>query len=709
MNLKKYFNDLKINQKIILLSMFSLGVSTVLLLSVSCSSTFDIVKQTALDSAGSYHRILDLYLEKQTAGLKESTALIAKRIVTKKYISAGDYGKLKTEVLNKAVNDFTDILLVVDRNGRVIATKNNQGRIGKKLSGLDKIAQLALKRGKNLASFEVINKEDVMQEGDDFYQRVRIEKKRTDGSKAGFKEKAVEEDGLVKLVVSPIYSDSKKVIGAVIAASLLNKNEGLVDNVKSNSSGAAVTIFKDDLRIATTVKKASGQRAVGTLLSAKVVDKVLVAGQDYQGKAMVVGNPYWSLYTPIKNSEGQVIGCLFTAMSETALFNTVKETLGIKFIVSVILMVGLLVIFISKMAKTISDPIRNFTDISLKLAQNDFTVDVPLTQRADEVGELSNSFRRFMDNFKRLIREINTSSENIAASTQQMSAAAEQTAQGSQQVAISVSQLATGAQEQAMSAEESLENINKINSAIKTISDKTGGAVDLSRSTEKNAQSGRIQAEQAVHKINQIKNTSAQVAETINELGYLGSEIEQIADLIKNIAGQTNLLALNAAIEAARAGEHGKGFAVVAEEVKKLATQSAEATGKITFMIKEIQTRTGTAVMSMQGSVEEVEDGVKIIQNVGSALMQILEAAQETSSNIASISTEVEQLAHNSDKVVRVMENICAITEETAASAEEMSSATEEQAASLEEVTASSQSLARVADNLQKQVSVFRV
>ncbi len=49
----------------------------------------------------------------------------------------------------------------------------------------------------------------------------------------------------------------------------------------------------------------------------------------------------------------------------------------------------------------------------------------------------------------------------------------------------------------------------------------------------------------------------------INDLCKLSSDIEQIVDLIKNIAGQTNLLALNAAIEAARAGEHGKGFAVL--------------------------------------------------------------------------------------------------------------------------------------------------
>ena len=70
--------------------------------------------------------------------------------------------------------------------------------------------------------------------------------------------------------------------------------------------------------------------------------------------------------------------------------------------------------------------------------------------------------------------------------------------------------------------------------------------------------------------------------DTINELGQLSSNIEEIIGLIKGIADQTNLLSLNAAIEAARAGEAGKGFAVVADEISKLAGESNTATERIT-------------------------------------------------------------------------------------------------------------------------------
>ncbi|WP_369292641.1 methyl-accepting chemotaxis protein [Bradyrhizobium yuanmingense] len=68
-------------------------------------------------------------------------------------------------------------------------------------------------------------------------------------------------------------------------------------------------------------------------------------------------------------------------------------------------------------------------------------------------------------------------------------------------------------------------------------------------------------------------------------LAAAAERIGSVVQLIAAIAQQTNLLALNATIEAGRVGEAGKGFAIVAQEVKSLASQTAQATVEISGQI----------------------------------------------------------------------------------------------------------------------------
>lgn len=410
-----------------------------------------------------------------------------------------------------------------------------------------------------------------------------------------------------------------------------------------------------------------------------------------------------------------------------------------------------------------------------------------------DIGLICAGFDQMLESMRNLIAHLMSTVEDVQRSSEEMNAASSQTAEGAQQVSISIEQLASGSQqvsssveqlaqgsqeiankvhtladgcklvvtniteltqgtdEQSKSISESLSNINQINDAIHLISANVHKTVELTNESSTNASTGQQEATKAVQKINEIKRVSGEISQTINELGALGSEIEIIVDLIHTIANQTNLLALNAAIEAARAGEHGKGFAVVAEEVKKLATQSVEATEKITGIVKEIQVKTSDAVTVMDKGVHEVEEGVLMVENVGSALKLIIDAIKSTSSNVLEISSSVANLTVNSENVVKMVEHISAITEkittnshqistiteqtaasaedisaiteqaaasaeeissiteQTAGSAQEITSVTEEQTASLEEISNGANSLAKIAEALHKEVSIFKL
>jgi len=327
----------------------------------------------------------------------------------------------------------------------------------------------------------------------------------------------------------------------------------------------------------------------------------------------------------------------------------------------------------------------------------------------DEVGVLAEALNNTTKNLKSLVNSVMQSVEEISASSEEMSATSEQTALGSQQVAQSVDQLAAGSQQQANDVSNGVEKLTNINDLVKDVTVIVKDAATSSKESTDKAESGADKAHDAINKINEIKTFSTEISYEINELGKLSKEIEVIVDLIKNIAGQTNLLALNAAIEAARAGEHGKGFAVVADEVKKLAAQSAEATEKITSMIKQIQDKTGVAVTNMQTGVKTVEEGVTIVASVESVLKEISEATNASKKIMDTTFKDMGILSDNSDEILRMMENVASITEEAAASAEEISSISEEQSASMQEISASAQTLARIAEKLTEKITVFRM
>lgn len=362
------------------------------------------------------------------------------------------------------------------------------------------------------------------------------------------------------------------------------------------------------------------------------------------------------------------------------------------------------------MSRRISLPISLVASSMLDIAEKeaDLTKKINFTSK-DELGLLVTSFNKIIDSIYNLVGQVKISAEKLASSAEQQSSSTQQINASTQQITNAMQEMSRGAVTQAKQVEESFETMKRSTISLREVVANARKTSEAITQTSMRAKNGQVAAQEAADKIERLTNNVLNSVAVIQELGKISSQIGEITKTITAIAEQTNLLALNAAIEAARAGEAGRGFAVVAEEVRKLAEGSAESVKKIGGLVNAIQTETKRAVIAIETSAQEAQEGKTEVNKIAQLLTEITQTANIATDLANRIAVSGEERVEEVERVLKTINQVTTIAKESASRAQEVSSSTEEQTALMQEMSAQAQELARLAVDLRELVSRFKL
>ncbi len=327
-----------------------------------------------------------------------------------KHLSSLPY--LKTAILNRdrallanKLRDVKeelnlDILNIADPEGRIIIRAKNPGSYGDLVKNDDYIAYVSAHR-KSCNGSDIITGEQLKREGGDLALQAWIKAIPTKMSRTDVKD--YEDKGLLLKAAAPIFYKGK-LIGIVYGATLLNKNYEIVDRIKSlvfkdekydGYDLGTATIFLDDLRISTNVKRINGERAIGTRVSEEVYDKVVRKQKLWKDRAFVVNNWYLSAYSPIYNLKKKVVGILYVGILEEKL-NQMQRKTTLFFLIIMVVTAQIAIILAVYLIQNIVHPINNLLDASREIVKGNYNFKILATSR-DELGYLCQTYNSMIE------------------------------------------------------------------------------------------------------------------------------------------------------------------------------------------------------------------------------------------------------------------------------------------------------------------------
>ena len=481
---------------------------------------------------------------------------------------------------------------------------------------------------------------------------------------------------MVVSVATPIF-DNDNMIGISGMDISISEIMGMMSNYTIGKDGFTMLLSQSG-----NFLYHQNQELIGTAIQdMNITDNVLTAIQDKHTELLrykANGATKWGYITMVGNTGLITFSCIPSGQYYSSLISAIF-ILALIFVASFIFIIFVM----SKEATKIVKPLIELNEAAMQLAEGNLDVTLNV-QSDDEVGDLARSIGKTVSRLKEYINYIDEISEvladmadgkfaihlkyayvgefqkvkealihisdsmhevmsNIAHSSSQVSV-------GSEELAKAAQGIAEGTENQAAAVEELLAITTTVAEQVKQNRDDSNKSAEYTKEVADVMEASRHQM--------------STMSEAMDKIREASNKVVGIVKTIEDIAEQTNLLSLNASIEAARAGEAGKGFAVVAGEIGSLANESANAVNTTRNLIKV--------------SIDEVERGNAIVNEVVQALKQATESVENVNEMIQKSAETAELQLQSMNQIREGVEDISNGIQDNSAAAEETSATSEE-------------------------------
>ncbi|MCL2810149.1 MAG: methyl-accepting chemotaxis protein [Treponema sp.] len=444
-----------------------------------------------------------------------------------------------------------------------------------------------------------------------------------------------------------------------------------------------------------------------------------------------------SVYTPIRNSAGKIVGLVACDFDGEELYHAILE-IEVQQVVTGLIAITIGIILLMFIIRMIFKPIKEINFILKEISQGDGDLTKRITNvKQNEIGELARSFNLTLDKISNLIISIKRGTGVLADTGTELATNMDETAAAINEITANIRSIQTRIMNQSASVSEThatmeqvVTNINKLNEQV---GDQGHYVSQASSAIEQMVANTRSVTDTLIkngENVRDLKEASEaghsgllEVAADIKKIARESEGLLAINSVMENISSQTNLLSMNAAIEAAHAGEAGKGFAVVAGEIRKLAESSSDQSKTISSVLKKIKgsidkiTRSTENVMDrfniIDTNVKTVTEQEDIIRNAMEEQQAGSKQVLEGVGNVTEITRKVQsgstEMLNGSKEVINESTNLERLTQEITGGMNEMTAGADQITVAVGRVSDISNKNRENIEQLVKEVLRFKV